>query len=182
MAQSLLIVCVAEVEPHVARLREQFDPSAKRGLGAHITVLYSSLPPKRIAKTAIQRVAAVASAVAPFSYQVTRVARFPGTLYLTAEPAAPFVSLHEQLVAVLPASAADTDSRQEYLPHISIVRKSAADDRDVEAELTALLEHHGPIACSCTEIVLLANSSGAWLPMRKFALSGGTGSPSQGPS
>ena len=180
MAQSLFVVRVPEVEPYVAHLRARFDPAAKRGLAAHITVLHSSMPPDRIDQTVIERVVTAASTVAPFSYQVARVARFPATLYLAAEPAAPFVSLNEKLLAALPAHAPDDKRRQPFVPHISIVRRSAVDDRDVETELAKMLERHGPIHCACRGIVLLENSSNMWRPVQEFALSGGMGSPSLG--
>lgn len=178
MTRLLILIFVPEIEPYVAHLRERFDPAARRGLGAHVTLLHASLAPEQIDQALIARMEAVASVTAPFGFQVTRVARFPGTLYLTVEIAAAFVVLHERLVAALPAAAADKESRRRFVPHISIVRKSAADDREVETELGLLLNRRGPISCACSEIVYLESISGAWRPVRAFALNGGTDSPS----
>ena len=182
MARSLFVVRVPEVEPWVAQLRDRFDPSAKRGLGAHVTVLHSRLPPDRIDRTVIGLVMAVASSVAPFGYQVTRVGRFPGTLYLAVAPTAPFMSLNEKLLTALPAPASSTKELQPLVPHISLVRKSESENRDVESELALVLARHGPISCACREIVLLESSSGRWRPVQEFVLSGGTGNPSPEPS
>ena len=182
MAHVLFVVRVPEVEPYIARLRERFDPSAKRGLGAHVTVLHSTVPPGHIDPTVSGRVAAVVYSIAQFRYQVTRVARFPRTLYLVAEPAAPFFLLNDRLAVALPMAEPGEQERKPLVPHISVVRKSTIDDREVEAELTMMLERHGPIACVCTEIVLLENSTGMWRSVREFVLSGGRGSPAPGPS
>ena len=180
MAQSLFMVRVPEVEPYVAHLRERFDPSARRGLGAHITVLHTRTPPAGMEQSVIGRVAAAMALIAPFIFQVVRVARFPGTLYLVAEPATLFLSLRAKLAVAL-SVAGETDGHH-YVPHVSVVRKSAGDDRDVEAELGLMLRRHGPIGCACTELVYLEDSTGAWRPVQAFALSGGTGNPSPAPS
>jgi hypothetical protein len=182
MAQFLIMVRVLEVEPHIARLRVRFDPSAKRGLGAHITVVHSNLPSDRVDQIAVNQIAAAASSTAPFDYRITRVARFPGTVYLAAEPVTPFVHLKNTLAVTLRLDESEQQGHEPLIPHVSVVRKSAIDDRVVEAELTAMLERHGPIACECREIVLLENSSGLWRLVQEFALSGDTGSPWQGPS
>ena len=159
MAQLLFMVRVPEVEPYVAQLRARFDPSASRGLPAHLTLLHSSLPAGGIDAAVIARATAAACSIAAFNYQVTRVARFPGTLYLAAEPAAPFLLLHDRVAAALSTGALEQQERQPLVPHISVVRKSAIDDRGIEAELTVALQRHGPIACACHEIELLENSS-----------------------
>ena len=182
MAQFLIMVRVPEVEPQVARLRARFDPSAKRGLGAHVTVLHSNLSSDRIDPIALEQIAATVSSMAPFDYQITRVARFPGTLYLAAEPAAPFVHLRNRLAAALRLDTPEQQGEEPLIPHVSVVRKSVNDDREVAAELTTMLERHGPILCECRQIVLLENSSSLWRPVQEFALSGDTGSPWQGPS
>jgi 2'-5' RNA ligase len=182
MAQLLFMVPVPEVEPYVAQLRARHDPSAQRGLPAHVTVLHAPLPSGGIDASVISRASAAMTPMAPFNYQVARVGRFPGTLYLAAEPAAPFVRLHDQLVAALLDGEFNKPERRPLVPHVSVVRKSEIDDHGIEAELTAVLDRVGPIACYCREICLLENSSGLWRRIQEFALSGGTGTPAPAPS
>jgi 2'-5' RNA ligase superfamily len=182
MAQFLIVVQVPEVEPLVATLRARFDPSARRGLGAHITVLHSNMPSDHMDPTAVEQITAAVSGLVPFNYWITRVARFPGTLYLAAAPDAPFILLRDQLNAALLTGEREQRGREPLIPHVSVVRKSAIDDREVEAELTSLLERHAPISCVCKQIVLLENSSGGWRPVQEFVLSGDTGSLGQAPS
>ena len=183
MAQFLIVVQVPEVEPLVAALRVRFDPSARRGLGAHITLLHSNLPSDRIDPTLVEQIAAVASAIAPFDYGITRVAPLPrhpvprgrtGRAVRAAERTAARGPGHGRAPSNPAGSHSFRTSRWSG--------KAPLDDRDVEAELTGLLERHAPISCLCRQIVLLENSSGLWRPVQEFALSGDTGNPWQAPS
>jgi hypothetical protein len=182
MAQFLIMVRVPEVEPHVARLRARLDPSAKRGLGAHVTVLHWNMPADGLDPTALERIAAAVSVLAPFDYRITRLARFPGTLYLAAEPAAPFVLLRDRLAAALRMGEPGRGVQEPLIPHVSVVRKSVSDDREAEAELTTMLERCAPISCACRQIVLLENSTGSWRPVLEFVLNGDKDIPWRGPS
>jgi 2'-5' RNA ligase len=147
-------------------------------LGAHVTVLHANLSYDLVDPIAREQILAAVSLMTPFEYRLTRVARFPGTVYLAAEPAAPFVHLQRRLTAAVLMDEREQQGKEPFIPHVSVVRKSAIDDRDVEAELATMLERHGPISCVCKGIVLLENSSGWWRPVQEFALSGDTGSPS----
>jgi 2'-5' RNA ligase len=168
MPHALVIVRVPEVEPYVARLRERFDPAARRGLGAHVTLLHSALSPSGIDAAMIAVITEAAAGVAPFHYAVTGLGRFPGTLYLVVEPAAPFDALH----ALLAPAPGNSPALREFVPHVSVVRKDRHGDalREAAAELTPVLEANAPIRCECREIVLLENSTGAWRQVAKFAL------------
>ena len=87
----------------VGRLRARFDPSAKVGLAAHITVLYPFVPPDQISKAVIARVSNVAQEHSPFAYSLNSIDRFANTLYLRPHPAEPFIDLVKGLVHHFPA-------------------------------------------------------------------------------
>jgi 2'-5' RNA ligase len=177
VARSVIIVSAPEAEPRVARLRQRWDPAARRGLGAHLTLLYPFVAPERIDRAVLGQLAAVAAATAPFAYQLTHLARFPGTLYLAPEPAAPFVELRARLLRQFPALRPQGSRAEALVPHLSVVRNSDADDRAVEAELESMLRTYGPIACRCRELVLIENSTGMWRPVQGFALTAPAGRP-----
>ena len=197
MPHALVIVGVREVEPYVARLRARFDRSDRRGLGAHVTLLHAPMPPEGIDAAMLAAVAEAISGVAPFRYAVTGLAHFPGTIYLAVDPWTPFNELHARLVARLAPPRPGTAGRKperEFVPHISVVRSARRRDRApgqpesaidalpvVEVELIPLLDAT-PLRCECREIVLLEDSSGVWQPVRTFALSDCTDSPSPAPS
>ena len=171
MPHSLVMVRVPEVEPYVSKLRERFDPAARRGLGAHVTLLHAALPAGGIDPSMSASVAAIASAVTPYTFTVTRVARLSTTLYLAVEPAEPFASLHRSLTALAPGTPSMGSSQRDFVPHISVVRWGGGADLDhravgqAESELNQALARHGPIQCICRELVLLEDSTGTWRPV-----------------
>jgi 2'-5' RNA ligase len=172
---ALVIVPVPEVEPYVSKLRERFDPAARRGLGAHVTLLHAPLPSGGIDPSMIASVASIAAAVTPFPFMVTRVARFATTLYLAVESAEPFASLHRSLTLLAPGAPSTGGPQRDFVPHISVVRQGGGSDFDdravgaAESELNQALARHGPIQCVCHELVLLENSTGTWRPVPTHA-------------
>src|SRR6185503_13858349 len=90
-SESALTVNVPEAEPYVGALRGRFDPAAKLGVPAHITVLYPFIPPERITHAVVRRVRDTLSSFAAFDFRLIRIARFPTALYLAPEPAQPFI-------------------------------------------------------------------------------------------
>ena len=116
----------------------------------------------------LRRLAEVTSAMSPFRYALTHVARFSGTVYLAPKPASRFARLHEACAAALPDEGAR--EYQSYIPHLSVARHGQGEDYDVEAELAATLKTKGPIECLCRELVLMENSSGLWHSISAFML------------
>jgi len=171
VAVSALFALVPEAEPHVAHWRERFDPAARRGLGAHITILYPLLVPERLDEVALRRVAQVAAGVVAFRFKLTHVARFPSTIYLAPKPASRFADLHLRFQEAFPAP--DAVQHASYVPHLSVARHLAGDDHGVDAELKSLLARHGPIDCACSRLSLMENGSGLWREVRAFELAQG---------
>ncbi|MBS0389472.1 MAG: 2'-5' RNA ligase family protein [Proteobacteria bacterium] len=152
----------------MAHLRERYDPAARRGLGAHITIMYPLLPPERLDEAVLRRIADIAAGVECFRYKLTHVARFPATIYLAPKPASRFADLHERFRSVF--ADADSGSHAAYVPHLSVARNLTGDDHGVDAELKALLARSGPIDCACHALSLQENGSGLWRELRSFEL------------
>lgn len=159
----------------MAHLRERFDPAARRGLGAHITILYPLAAAEAVNEGLLRRLAGVAGALAPFRFALTHVARFPGTVYLAPKPASRFARLHAGCAAAFPGEGAA--AQQPYIPHLSVARRGQGAEHGVEAELAATLKAHGPIECLCSELVLMENGSGLWRSISAFMLGGNAQAP-----
>lgn len=168
MTVSALFALIPEAEPHVAHLRERFDPAARRGLGAHITIMYPLLTSDLRDESRLRSMAKVAAGIAPFQFQLTHMARFPSTIYLAPKPASRFASMHDNFRAAFPGSEADT--RQIYVPHLSVARDGPGDDYGVEPELKSLLARHGPIDCVCRQLTLMENGTGLWRAVQTLEL------------
>jgi 2'-5' RNA ligase len=152
----------------VAHLRERFDPAARRGLGAHITILYPFAAPETVDAGTLREFASVAATLAPFRFALTHVARFPGSVYLAPKPASRFARLHAAIAAAFPGEGAAAG--QPYVPHLSVARHGLGEDHGVEAELAATLNTKGPIECLCRELALMENGSGLWRTIAVFTL------------
>lgn len=172
MAQSAFIVPVPEAEPFVARLRERFDPSARLGVPAHITLLYPFMSPEQISAADLEKVRGVAARVPAFSFVLARIGRFPGTLYLAPEPAEPFIGLTTGLCECFPAFLPYAGQHGAVVPHLTVAQAGEAEQHAAEAELLTSLPASGGVTASCVELVLIENSSGRWRPMQTFALAG----------
>lgn len=173
MPQSALIVRVPEAEPHVAHLRERFDPSARLGVPAHITLLFPFMSPELVTPSVRASVSKLASSVAAFSFKLGPIKRFPGAVYLAAEPAAPLVALVQQLARLFPEFPPYGGQHAAIVPHLTVAQAGEAELRQAEAELSASICSPS-IAASCSEFVLIENSSGLWRHMHTFALASGT--------
>lgn len=169
MPQSALIVRVPQAEACVGHWRERFDPSARLGVPAHITLLFPFMPPQQICPQVLQAVADLCASTSPFSFTLRALRRFPGVLYLAPQPVAPFIAMTERLVGLFPQFPPYAARHDRVTPHLTVAQGDDAQLRDVHAALAAALGS-APIRATCTEIDLIENSGGRWQPMQRFAL------------
>ena len=170
VARSALIVRVDPAQAVVAALRARYDPAARLGVPAHITVLFPFMPPRQIDAAVRRRIQAAVRSVPVFAYTLAQTGRFPDTLYLVPEPSAPFIALTRALAdefVQYPPFGAAHDS---IVPHLTVVHGDADAAALVQPELAGALERHGPISAICREVELIQNSTGRWEWMRSFAL------------
>ena len=168
--ESALAVNVPEAERYVGTLRERFDPVAKLGMPAHVTVLYPFMPPERITDSVVRKVRDLLSSLAAFEFRLARIGRFPSVaLYLAPEPARPFIELTQAVVRAFPEYPPYGGQYDTIVPHLTVAQGSDADQDFAEAELAAALPRSG-IEASSREVVLIENSSGRWERMHSFRL------------
>jgi 2'-5' RNA ligase len=149
VSQSAFIVRVPEAEPHVAALRDRHDPSARLGVPAHLTLLHPFMSVGRIDATVLTAVRAIAQAQRPFAFRLATIGRFPGTVNLAPEPAAPFVELTLALVRAFPDHPACAGRHADIVPHLTVARADGAGADAAEAELRAKLPLPVGILASC---------------------------------
>jgi 2'-5' RNA ligase len=169
VAESAIVVNVPEAERYVSGLREQFDPSARLGAPAHITLLYPFAEPSEITVPILNRLTAIFSKVVPFSFRLTTPARFADTLYLAPEPADPFITLTRAIVARFPRYQPYGGQFVSVVPHLTVARGSGRDLVFIEQTLSTSLSSQG-IEALCHEVVLIENSSGRWRRAHAFSL------------
>jgi 2'-5' RNA ligase len=170
LAESAFIVRVASAEPHVRELREKWDPAARLGVPAHVTVLFPFLSPERIDAKILAKARSAFAKHDPFDFRLARVGRFPGVIYLAPDPAAPFVALTKSLVREFPDHPPYGGQFATIVPHLTVAHAKEAELAPIEAQLLRSLKSSGAATASCREITLIENSSGRWKPMHAFPL------------
>ncbi|MGP4084575.1 2'-5' RNA ligase family protein [Streptomyces sp. KR55] len=90
-----LIVRIPDAEPAVRAWRERFDPSARAGVPAHVTVLFPFLDESRIDSRVCSALADALGRHHAFDLRFENCGRFPGVLYLVPDPDAQLRRLTE---------------------------------------------------------------------------------------
>jgi 2'-5' RNA ligase len=171
MSQSAFIVRVPEAEPHVASWRDRFDPAARLGVPAHVTVLFPFMAPERIDAAVLAQAQAILSGLAPFAFRLARIDRFPGVLYLAPEPAEPFIELTDSFVRSFPEFPPYGGQFATVVPHLTVGHAKDPELDLIASALRASLPPGG-VTSSCGRLSLIENSTGRWLPMHELPLRG----------
>lgn len=170
MSLSCFVVLVPEAEELVRAVRSRFDDSARRGLGAHITVLYPFMAPQLLNDIILKKAAAALAAQEQFAFRLASVGRFPQVAYLAPEPAGPFVALTLGLARAFPGFQPYGGAFERIVPHLTAAKgdlQAAAPDLD---QLASRLAQQGPVSAVCTQVTLIENSSGRWQSLQAFGL------------
>ncbi len=170
MFESVLFASVPEAEQAISSLRQRYDPVARLGVPAHITLLYPFMPPSKITTSIVDRITRVLRHFDAFEFQLQRTVRLPETLYLEPEPSEPFVRLTNALAQEFPDYPPHGGRYSGVLPHLTVANRSASLATEAEAELAPILNQLGPIFAVCRAVDLFENSSGHWKPLHAFAL------------
>lgn len=134
--QSAVVVPVPAAEPLVSVWRDRFDPSAARGMPAHITALYPFLDERRVTDSVIELLARLCARLPILDVEFRQTGRFPRVLYLDPEPAEGLRRLTTTIVEAWPEAPPYGGAFDEVTPHLTIAngvdnRAMAAIDNDV---------------------------------------------------
>ncbi len=170
MPETALICRVPESERFIARYRERFDPSARRNVPAHVTILYPFMPPTAVDADVLSQLAAIARSVPAFSYRLTELRRFPVALYLAPQPDQGFSRLTDAIHRAFPDYPPFEGKFTEVVPHVTVAHGDEPLLCEIEVELRIALASAGGVTARCHDMVLIENSSGRWEEMRCLPL------------
>lgn len=169
MPETALITRVPEAERYIAHHRQRFDPSARRNVPAHVTILYPFMAPTLVDATVVARLAGIARSVPSFSYRLAKTERFPVALYLAPDPGEPFSALTEGIFRAFPDYPPFEGKFETVVPHVTVAHGDEPLLCEIEVELRIALPGSG-LQAHCSELVLIENSSGRWEQMHVFTL------------
>ena len=169
MPETALITRVPEAERYIAHYRQRFDPSARRNVPAHVTILYPFMAPALIDAQVLESLARIAGSVPRFDYRLARTERFPVALYLAPDPGEPFSALTDGIFRAFPDYPPFDGKFATIVPHVTVAHGDEPLLCELEVELRIALPGSG-LPARCSELVLIENSSGRWEQMHVFAL------------
>ncbi|MEU5213028.1 2'-5' RNA ligase family protein [Streptomyces sp. NPDC020742] len=165
--QTGLIVRIPDAEPAVRTWRERFDPSARAGVPAHITVLFPFLDESRIDARVRSALTDVFSRHHAFDLRFASCGRFPGVLYLAPEPDTPVRRLTEAIADRWPEAPPYGGKFTDVVPHLTLA--DGQDDAALE-EIEAGLLGALPFTSRVSSVDLMVHNGTRWQVRASFAL------------
>jgi 2'-5' RNA ligase len=170
MPETALICRVPESERFIARYRERFDPSARRNVPAHVTILYPFMAPQDVDAGVLAQLADIARSIPRFQYRLGELRRFPVALYIAPQPDSGFAALIDAVWRTFPDFPPFEGKFPVVVPHVTVAHGDEPQLCEIEVELRIALASAGGVLARCDEMVLIENSSGRWEEVRCFAL------------
>lgn len=120
------VIVRARIPAPIDHLRRRCVAQAAIGLPAHATMLYPFVAPERLGPAVRARLAGVARRHSPIAYLLDGPRQWPDVVYLSLDPAEPFVALQRDLGREFPGfpiygPAFDLD----FVPHVTIAEEGA---------------------------------------------------------
>jgi 2'-5' RNA ligase len=169
LPETALICRVPEAEPYIAHYRQRFDPSARRNVPAHVTILYPFMAPGLVDAEVLNTLRRIAAAVPCFDYRLRETRRFPVALYLAPDPDVSFSALTDRVFEAFPDYPPFEGKFDTVVPHVTVAHGDEPQLCEIEVELRIRLPGAG-VRARCEQLLLIENSTGRWETMQTFTL------------
>jgi 2'-5' RNA ligase len=168
--QSALLIPVPEAEPIVGEWRSLYDPSAAAGVPAHITLLYPFVPRPEIDDALLEELRAHFAAIRPFRYRFPGLARFPGVVYLSPEPAKPIRAMIRDLAELYPDYPPYGGIHDDVVPHLTVADRRERLDLVLMKRIERGLGPKLPLEAQANEVWLMTERRKRWSKKARFPL------------
>jgi 2'-5' RNA ligase len=169
--ESALVVLIPEAEQLVEGFRKRFDPSAAWGVPAHVTILYPFKQPDELTSTVFGILKDILKKEPAFIVSFRELKRFPNTLYLAPEPAAPILRLIELICKRFPDTPPYCGEFAETIPHLTVAQADDAGQLDaIAAEFKQAAKKQLPVRARVDSVALIENSLERWQVRERFPL------------
>jgi hypothetical protein len=169
--ETAIIIPLPAVEPLVGRWRNRFDSSATEGVPAHVTLMAPFRPQRSIDRGTHAILAGLFAGHPAFSVTFRSARRFPLVLWLSPEPARPFVELTRAITARFPDCLPYGGAFADITPHLTVAhaQESAEVDR-IEQEFAPTASAGLPLDAWAETAVLLYRKNQRWREERRYPL------------
>ncbi len=175
--QTVLLVPIPEAEPMVGPWRERYTLDARKGVPAHVTVLFPFLPPSEISPGVVGELNEVLGRFEPWDLRLVRTARFDDrVLYLEPDPAEPFLELTRVVMERFPGLQpyGGQIALDDLVPHLTVADcqpTGLCEDDGVLDRLEHELAGALPLEATASQVWLMSGK-GSWKVDARFALHG----------
>ncbi len=170
MSRTLLALLVPEADSLVGETRARLDPSARLGLGAHITLVYPWLDSVDVTDDVLLRLRGITTAHAAVSFRLDLVDTCPSTVWLAPSPVEAIASLAVSLEAAFPERPRIGPDFDRYVPHLSVARNVRKGRDNIVAALHDRLHIHGPVECLCKDVHVMERAAAGWRTLASLPL------------
>jgi 2'-5' RNA ligase len=155
----------------IERWRRRCVAQAAIGLPAHATMLYPFVAPERLGPAVRARLAEVARRWSPIPHVLDGPRLWPDVVYLSLDPAAPFVALQRDLGRAFPDFPIyGPEFDLDFVPHVTVV-----EERDGCMPLDDPAWRSLPRAAVAVSIEVIAReTAGRWRTVWRIPLGGRT--------
>ena len=158
--QTVVLVPALEMTRLVGRFRMSYDPSARAGVPAHITLLYPFVDPSQLTDQLLTQLDELLEPSDAFTYSVTEVREFEqGVLYLAPEPANRFMRLTTMIsdhFHLLPFGGAHPT----VVPHLTVIQSAPELER---SRIGSILKSGLPLTARASEAwLMVGNNESRW--------------------
>jgi 2'-5' RNA ligase len=170
--ETTLVILVPEVEGLVRSFRDRYDPSAKAGMPAHITLLYPFKSPDEIDGPVLDTLRHCFSHFMPFEFGLTTIKRLAGeVLYLVPEPEEPFRQITLAIWRCYPETPPYGGRYSTVIPHLTAAHL-VGEERlgEVARKFEKASQGRLPIQAEAAEVALMDTRSGRWEMNTMFKL------------
>ncbi|MCX5192590.1 2'-5' RNA ligase family protein [Streptomyces sp. NBC_00249] len=165
-----LVVRIPEAEPAVRAWRERYDPSARAGVPAHVTVLFPFLDEELLDPEVHAALAEVLGARPAFDLRFTHCGRFPGVLHLAPEPDTRLRELTAAVFARWPQTPPYGGMFEDVVPHLTVAQ---SEDGSLLAEIESDVAAHLPLTARVTSVDLMVHDGTRWRQRASYELKHG---------
>lgn len=164
MTQTALILPLEPVDDSAEAFREAYDPAAKLGVPAHITLIFPFVPLEDFGVDAERTLELVMQGSTPFSYELDRVGTFDEVAYLAPVSDGPFLALIECLTKAFPDYPPYGGAHEVIVPHLTVGAANCAEQAARQIDL--------PVRGVAEQALLLRQSGKHWVTHKHFRLCG----------
>ena len=166
-----LIVPVPEVENLVGTYRAAYDPSAVKGVPAHITINYPFRSFQPGDSAILNNLRSLFQSFEAFEFQLVELCRFPNVLYLAPNPKQPFIDLASIIAEHFPESPPYEGKYDTLIPHLTIAEiEDAQLLEQLHREMDQKVLKSLPIKSRVNGVWLMDNRDGFWQRRTSFDL------------